>query len=99
MGQDELYVDGAYRELKDQLDDEARALIERVEKLCLDRTLDYFKVYNQALQIVYGEFPHRIVKGVIAGLDRIGNIDAPLHRLLSYLVRRAGQIRGLKFKM
>ena len=90
----QLYDYQKYWAIRQSLDKEGKRKILKIEKLCLKRNLrnarkDYFFVYREAYEIFFkGPPPYPIV---YIGPKRL------MMDLVLYLIRRAGELRGIKF--
>ena len=89
-----LYDTQKYWVIRQSLDKEEKRKILKIEKLCLKRNLrnarkDYFFVYRMAYEIFFGgPPPHPIV---YIGPKRL------MMDLVLYLIKRSGELRGIKF--
>ena len=91
MAKNSLYLNKKYRLLKRSLSKEEKEKIKKVEKLCLDTKLDYSDICRRADEIVLGPLPHHYTRA------NLYLLKTPLVKLMDYLVRRAGEMRGIKF--
>ncbi|OGY64215.1 MAG: hypothetical protein A3I89_02335 [Candidatus Harrisonbacteria bacterium RIFCSPLOWO2_02_FULL_41_11] len=90
-----LYADNAYWKLRQSLSNEEKQKILKIEHLCAIREMtdpikEYFYLYRKANEIAY-PFGLHITRATAKKLKY------PFRKILNYLIRRAGELRGVKF--